>query len=649
MYRSRQKEGRFRVVLIHIGDSKEEEKESFCRNISENYGISFPLLRKIVDRCPIVLKKDLSLEKAETLAETLRSFGATASVEEREDFAAIFLEFQEIVPHRMALESSYLRRTSSEAWNVVGRARNITEESLSDTWVLIQLFDHLGEILAFEEAPLPINPLPPGQTCPFKVIFDGEIPIEKISILFKSSSGYPIAAEDRRREREYVEMGVKVENETRPHLTEPGGAPENIFMEEGSVLRREEPPPSALEEVSVAVTGTGTGVLEREDGEGTSTEVHLLGPPKVPLLTVLEAREKGEDFTATALEENENLRPGEAEVPLDDEPSQMALSPILEEGGEEGRTILSEVGQDQSPDVSVFHDVLLNDLEGEGAFQPKQDSERTGTREEGSLLLFPWMEDFRNSVEKYYRSNRSMFSVWFQTQQKEGEFANHVHSLMTILAHTRFDQMCQAEKALENTQRVFKQILRPNLPLEEIPPLEGTKFFSGENWRDLFYRALPKLQQVANDISEEEKWNALDLMRLIQVIPHMGDKNSRMAVRWINELIPHLLEIDFSDAPILIGESLYRVASRLGVVDPHFDHYQGRNSTGDLKIQSFAKIAFPQFPMKIEEPMISMGMKEEEGGHCFPTQPRCEGCLFETFCPRLHLHFNPSGMGMRAR
>src|SRR4030042_1670838 len=98
---------------------------------------------------------------------------------------------------------------------------------------------------------------------------------------------------------------------------------------------------------------------------------------------------------------------------------------------------------------------------------------------------------------------------------------------------------------------------------------------------------------------------------------------------------------------IFIGESLYRVASRLGIVDPHFDTYQGRNSMGDIKIQSFAKIAFPQNPVKIEEPMSWMGREEERGGHCFPIQPRCEGCLFETFCPRLYVHFNPSEKGMR--
>jgi hypothetical protein len=108
-------------------------------------------------------------------------------------------------------------------------------------------------------------------------------------------------------------------------------------------------------------------------------------------------------------------------------------------------------------------------------------------------------------------------------------------------------------------------------------------------------------------------------------------------VHWINELIPDAVEIDFSDTPITLEEGLYRVTSRLGIVDPHFDYYRGRNSMGDIKIHSFAKMVFPRNPLRIEE----------SGGHCFPVQPQCEGCLFETFCPRFYLHFNPSVKGMR--
>jgi len=41
--------------------------------------------------------------------------------------------------------------------------------------------------------------------------------------------------------------------------------------------------------------------------------------------------------------------------------------------------------------------------------------------------------------------------------------------------------MSQSKNALENTARVVKIISQPHLKLEEIPPLEGTQFFSGEN------------------------------------------------------------------------------------------------------------------------------------------------------------------------
>jgi endonuclease III len=126
----------------------------------------------------------------------------------------------------------------------------------------------------------------------------------------------------------------------------------------------------------------------------------------------------------------------------------------------------------------------------------------------------------------------------------------------------------------------------------------------------------------------------------------MSDKNSRMAMRWIDELIPDMVTIDFSNTRISIEESLYRVASRLGVIDPNFDSYQGQDSISDLKIQSFAKAVFPKNPLMIEEPMTWAGRKEE-GGHCFPTQPRCSGCLFEAFCPRFHSDFDPSEKGMK--
>jgi hypothetical protein len=646
MHRAHQEAGRYRVFLIRVGENEEGEKDFFCKNLSENYGIPVPLLRKIVDRCPIVIKKNLSLKKAETLAKILRSFGATVSIEEKEDFAAILLEFQEMAPHRVALESSHLRRTQSGAWNVIGRTRNISEESLNDTWVLIQLFDDLGEFLTFEETPLPINPLPPGEASPFRLFFDGDLSIQRVSIAFKNSSGSPLAAADRRRERGWVE--VREENEGTPQSFDIDQSFGAISLEEYSDVQSQEHPLFKTDGSSIAVEGNRE--IEGEGEEPHLEEAYLLGLEEASLEGVSETEGRSEEIMLRGAEE---IRGDEVEIALNHESSQTPTAPILhvlEKEKVEGETVLSESEYEPTGHLNGVQEAPSSRPGSEVALQLKEEI-YGGTEEKDKQgpPLFPWMEDFRKSVENYYEKNRNIFSVWFEMQQKEGEFTSSLHSVLTILVHARFDQMCQSEKALENTQRVFRKILQPNLPLEETPALEGTKFFSGENWGDLFCRALPKLQQVASKILEKEKWDASDLMRFIQVIPHMGDKNSRMATRWIGELIPHLVEMDFSSPPISIGESLYRVASRLGIVDPHYDHYQGRNSAGDLKIQTFAKEAFPQFPMKIEEPVTWVGMKEEEGGHCFPAQPRCEGCLFEAFCPKLYFHFNPSEKGMRGR
>ena len=645
MQRINQEERSYRVILIGIEDNTEEKREYFCKKISENYSISFPLLKKIIDHCPIILKKNLSLNKAETLAKTLQSFGAIVSVEEKMDFPPIFLEFQEMAPHRVTLESSDLRKTQSGAWNVIGRAKNISEESLNDTWVLIQIFSDLEDLLTFEEAPIPINPIPPGEAFPFKVVFEGDFSIKKVSIAFKNASGYPIPAVDRRKKREWVEVEVKEEGGEKPQWIDRNEPSEEIFTKEPSDIWRgdawpsEPEPPPILSEESKGIGEEGGGQVSGETFLSELEEV----PSKVKSETIEESR----DLTLGMLKENGDPVEEELEIPLQTEPAQTVTPHLMENGKEEDISPESEPVLDNRNDI--FQETRLETpLFKESPQLLEEISPKTMEREE-ELFSFPWIKDFRNSVEAYYQKHRDIFSKWFETYQRKGGFAHPLHSLLTILVHARFNQVNQSEKALENTQRVVRFIVQPNLRLEEIPPLEGTQFFSGENWRDLFHRAFPKLQQVANNILKKERWNAIDLERLIRVIPHMSDKNSRISVQWVHELIPDVVIIDFSNTPINIEESFYRVASRLGVVDPHFDYYQGRNSIGDLKIQSFVKKTFPQYPLMIEEPMTWVGSKEEEGGHCFPTQPRCEGCLFETFCPRLYFHFKPSVNGMRGR
>jgi hypothetical protein len=645
MVRLDQQEGRYRVLLIGIGNNTEAEKDSFCHNISKNYNVPFPHLRKIVDRCPVILKKNLSLRKADFLAKTFKSFGASVSVEERIQVPRISLEFQELAPHRLALESSSPRESERGTWSVTGRVRNISDETLNDTWVLIQLFEDFEEFIAFEETPLPINPLPSGQTSPFKVVLEGTLSVKRISIGFKNASGQPIPAMDKRKKREWVKadtederplssLGMPTVFEDKPEETDLAGPLEKMMVEMENEIRREIPP-SLEREVGPTF---GQEIREEQiDAEGISDEWPSL--PLEPFEKIMES--------SSTLAEKDGYPGGEgSEIALEQEASHSSVSDALGKeveaalDGLEVAPVEDERTVEPRLDASVFQEAtqLLKDI-SEG---PKE-----AEAEEREVPSFSWIGFFRDAVEAFYQTPHDIFSIWFEECREKGEFKNSLHSLLTILLHSRFDQRTQPIKALENTQRLFRLIVQPNLLHDEVPPLEGTSFFSGEVWRDLFHLALRKIHQIGNAVLEKNKWNVIDLERLIQVIPQMGNQNSRMAIQWISELIPDVVEIDFSVPPIAVGEGLYRVAARLGIVDPRLDCYQGRNSVGDTKIQSFAMAAFPLNPLKVEKPMSWMGDGEERGGHCFPIQPWCNGCLFETFCPKLYLDFNPSEKGMR--
>jgi len=679
MYRLNQEEGRYRVLLIGIGGNTEEEKDSFCHNLSKHFSISLPLLEKIVDRCPIILKKNLSLKKAETLAKTLKSYGASVSVEERRYLLPISLEFQELVPHQLALESSYLKKPSRGTWSVIGRAKNISDETLSDSWALIQLFDAFEEFITFEEAPLPINPLPPGEVSPFKVVFEGDFTIKRISIAFKNASGQPIPTVDKRKKREWVEVEINDESvrfysppwiskevEGRSQIIELTEPAEEMVMEKGKEIPKETV--SHLNQEVGSFPGEEIREKQRRDAEEFSEESLSLTLDEDSSERMIEPSAKDFEIAPNLPGGNGYPAGDELKIAFERETFQ-SLPPHgseeLEETIEEGEALGDlephsydeEVIEESRVDVSVFEEAtqLLEDIsEGTKEIEGEEKIEESGKRgveeekvEEEETPAFLWIENFRDAVETYYQKPHDIFSIWFEECRKEGEFKNPLHSLLTILVHARFEQGDQSIKALENTQRVFRLIVQPNLLLEEVPPLEGTPFASGEIWKELLYRAIPKVQQIGNAILEKNRWRAFDLEQAIQVIPHMGHPNSQMAIRWINKLIPDVVELNFSDTSISIDENLYRVASRLGIVDPHFDYYQGRNSMGNIRIQSFAKLAFPQNPVKIEEPMAWIGGGKEQGGHCFSTQPGCEECLFETFCPKLYIHFNPSEKGMR--
>ena len=134
MERMNQEDGKYRVLLTGIVDDSEDRRDFFCKDISERYGVSFSLLRKIITRCPIILKKNLSFKRAEALAKILMSHGALVSVEKKTGSFPVCLEFQEVISPLLALETAHLGRTEGGCWSVVGRVKNISGKSLEDTW-----------------------------------------------------------------------------------------------------------------------------------------------------------------------------------------------------------------------------------------------------------------------------------------------------------------------------------------------------------------------------------------------------------------------------------------------------------------------------------------------------------------------------------
>jgi len=622
----------YRVVLYSTGGHTEMEKAHFCKEVSDHYGIPLSLMKKIVDRCPIVIKKDLPFKKAKLLAIAFKSFGASVSVEKKKNLLPIFLEFATEKNWRVELESSHLRKTSGGAWQIFGRVKNRFNEELSDIWTLIQLFDEFGDLIAFEEISLPVNPLPQNESSPFRAIFEGNLPIQKISVSFKTASGNPLPARDNREKKEWIEVKV-------PEL-------EKVISFLPTPFKPEAAPPPSIAPSSV-ITEREEQPLVEEEAEQITEEIQLVEQEKLPSWA---AEEIGPGFEKIPLD-----RPGEDEPPkepvklesLQEVVETSAIDwPLIEKEEEihaEEELHLDDRMDEPSEEKSGWVDPGLSRSE-EVDYPLVSRPAPLEEKKIEEVIPCVWMEEFRKAIVAYEQMEQNPFKVWFEHLQRENGFESAYHSILTLLIYTRFNQTHPSDTALENTRKVFKVALQWDLPSEEIPPLEGALFFPGEAWRDLYIRANPKLQEVSHRILEKREWELSDLDRLIRIIPHMTARNSRWAIRFMHDQIPEVI-VDISRMDIDVSESVYRVASRLGVVNPLFDYYQGKNSMGDLKIQSFARSAFPDDPGKVEEPMSRLGAGDERGV-CYPTEPRCHHCLFESFCQKLFTGFNPSEKGM---
>lgn len=634
----RMEEETCRVILHRIGDNTEQEKARFCEEVSKHYGIPFLVIRKIVDRCPVVIKKDLPLKKAELLAIALQSTGASVSVERKRNLSPVFLEFTGGKPYRLGLESFNLRKSPGETWQAFGRVQNIFKEELRDIWTLIQVFDEYGDLVTFEEVPLSINPLPPNESSPFKAIFEKYLPLQKISIAFKTASGNPVPAMDRRRTREWVEVRIAENGKS--------GGPLPAVEISGEVF-------SPLESSLPPAIEANEGNLDQHDMRKASMEVSPLAAGEISVVSIEKVKDSVEELAYTFFDKDRQLFEQDnkeelkrLEILKEEDPSQEITQPLVVKETQEEENLHLDFSTNEPMEGAPQTEPALPLFEKEESIA----EEKLATSEpkiEGKPTPYPWLDEFKRVIEVDAQEHRDLFLPWFEDQQKEGKFEDPYHSLLTLLIYARFNQTPSSDTALANTQTVCHLMVQTGLSPEQIPPLKGDLFFPSDIWRELYIRAIPKLQEVARRILEEMKWEASDLDRLIRIIPHMTARNSRWVIRILHGWIPGSVP-DVSGMPVDIDDGLYRLASRLGVVNPLFDYYQGKNSTGDLKIQSFAKTAFPDDPGKIEGPMSRLGTNDEEG-HCLPTQPKCQNCPLGNFCPKLFIDFDPSEKGMILR
>jgi hypothetical protein len=200
------------------------------------------------------------------------------------------------------------------------------------------------------------------------------------------------------------------------------------------------------------------------------------------------------------------------------------------------------------------------------------------------------LKDFRTIILNYMKRRTSdPFMEWFRQREKTNVFSDDFERILSVLIAARFDQNTSADSAFTNTQTVIscgslkRVIKRKDLPLL-IP--KGGKL-SAEDWTRLFCTALPALREVSNKIMGRRSFQAGELLDHLLGdwrVPYLAVKTSRLAVRWLYELVPSLT-IDMRTYKIPIDKLVYRVSCRLGGINPHSDFYCGNDSPGDLKIE----------------------------------------------------------------
>ncbi len=183
----------YRVLFLGITNDTAEGRKDFTEVISKRFHIPPEKFEYLVSKPPVLLKRGLSLTKAEALVKDFRSMGGKAQLIAEEETPLLQLEYEAVKAPLLQLESLSSSFQGGRI-ELTGRMRNISSHPLRGVKVIAQFFDSRDQFIIYEESPIAFSLLNPDQSSPFKVIREGNTQVGRISVAFKGEDGVVIEA-----------------------------------------------------------------------------------------------------------------------------------------------------------------------------------------------------------------------------------------------------------------------------------------------------------------------------------------------------------------------------------------------------------------------------------------------------------------------
>ena len=202
----------YKVLFLGITNDTAEGRREFTRVISKRFHIPPERFEYLISKPPVLLKRGLSLAKAEALVKEFRSMGGKVQLMAEEAIPLLQLEYKAGKEPLLQLESLSSSFQGGKI-EVTGRVRNISSHPLQGVKVIAQFFDSRDQFIIYEESPIAFSLLHPDQSSPFKVIREGDTQVGRISIAFKGEDGAVVEA---RIDNTGGDKAVSIEGSHRP-------------------------------------------------------------------------------------------------------------------------------------------------------------------------------------------------------------------------------------------------------------------------------------------------------------------------------------------------------------------------------------------------------------------------------------------------